>query len=227
MKVTDADTVFQDKYSICTLCTYYSMTILELSGHSTKDCFGPDSTRSFVWSIGRIFAKIVGNLRALTSTTIYIRGKIWPPRQSPTICRSLFSTPVQDEPECTFNALIGLKDRTDPLQTEEETRRVRDNAVRTEKSEEKEKQHTLEIVNAVVASQQEIVKALRENGRELRAVLGAVQTLANEQKSMRQCFESFKRELTGLPCKRKLEDNSGSRSKENKRPEKRGDRRDR
>ena len=147
--------------------------------------------------------------------------------QSPTIYRSLFSTPVQDEPECTFNALIGLKDRTDPLQTEEETRRVRDNAVRTEKSEEKEKQHTLEIVNAVVASQQEIVKALRENGRELRAVFGAVQTLANEQKSMRQCFESFKRELTGLPCKRKLEDNSGSRSKENKRPEKRGDRRDR
>ena len=42
-----------------------------------------------------------------------------------------------------------------------------------------------------------------------------------------ESFESFKRELTGLPCKRKLEDNSGSRSKENKRPEKRGDRRDR
>ena len=143
--------------------------------------------------------------------------------QSPTICRSLSSTPVQDEPDCTFNALIGLKDRTDPLQTEEETRRIGDNTVRTEKSGEKEKRHTLEIVNAVVASQQEIIKALRENGRELRVMLGAVKTLANEQKSMRQCFESFKRELTGLPCKRKLEDISGSRSKGNKRPEKRGD----
>ena len=29
------------------------------------------------------FAKIVGNLRALTSTTIYIRGKIWRDRLSP------------------------------------------------------------------------------------------------------------------------------------------------
>ena len=70
---------------------------------------------------------------------------------------------------------------------------VLNSSARAEKSE--EKRHTLEIVNAVVASQQEIVKALRENGRELRAVLGAVQTLANGQKSMRQCFESFKREL--------------------------------
>ena len=54
-----------------------------LSGHFTKDCFGPDSTRSFFWSIGRIFAKIVGNLRALSSTTLYLRGKIWRDRLSP------------------------------------------------------------------------------------------------------------------------------------------------
>ena len=53
------------------------------SGHFTKDCFGPDSTRSFFWSIGRIFAKIVGNLRALSSTTLYLRGKIWRARLSP------------------------------------------------------------------------------------------------------------------------------------------------
>ena len=49
----------------------------------TKDCFGPDSTRSFFWSIGRIFAKIVGNLRALSRTSIYLRGKIWRDRLSP------------------------------------------------------------------------------------------------------------------------------------------------
>ena len=54
-----------------------------ISGHFTKDCFGPDSTRSFFWSIGRIFAKIVGNLRALSSTTLYLRGKIWRDRLSP------------------------------------------------------------------------------------------------------------------------------------------------
>ena len=35
----------------------------------------PDSTRAFFWSIGRIFAKIVGNLRALSPTTLYIRGE--------------------------------------------------------------------------------------------------------------------------------------------------------
>ena len=49
--------------------------------HSTIYC--PDSTRSFFWSIGRIFAKIVGNLRALSRTTLYLRGKIWRDRLSP------------------------------------------------------------------------------------------------------------------------------------------------
>ena len=39
--------------------------------------FCPDSTRSFFWSIGRIFAKIVWNLQALLSTTLYLRRKIW------------------------------------------------------------------------------------------------------------------------------------------------------
>ena len=64
------------------------------------------------------------------------------------------------------------------------------------------------IVNAVTGSQQELVKALKENGRELQAV----QTLANVQKSMGQCLESFKRELSGLSCKRETEDISDSRS---------------
>ena len=46
-----------------------------LSGHFTKDCFGPGSTRSFFWSIGSIFAKKIGSLRSLSSTTLYLRGK--------------------------------------------------------------------------------------------------------------------------------------------------------
>ena len=45
--------------------------IQQVSGHFTNDCFSPDSTR------------LVGNLRALSSTTLYLRGKIWHDRLSP------------------------------------------------------------------------------------------------------------------------------------------------
>ena len=33
---------------------YNTFKTVRLSDHFTKDCFGPDSTRSFLWSIGSI-----------------------------------------------------------------------------------------------------------------------------------------------------------------------------
>ena len=71
----------QSLYTILALMLFFRRS--GISGHFTKDYFGPDSTRSFFLSIGRIFAKIVRNLRALSSTTLYIRGKIWRDRLSP------------------------------------------------------------------------------------------------------------------------------------------------
>ena len=61
----------------------FQLVVTFLSGHFTKDCFGSYITRTFIWSISRIFAKIVGNPRPLSSTTLYLRGKIWRNRLSP------------------------------------------------------------------------------------------------------------------------------------------------
>ena len=58
-----------------------------------------------------------------------------------------------------------------PYRLRKRGRRKSADTLRAEKSEDKEKRHTLVIVNAVTGSQQELVKALKENGRELRAVL--------------------------------------------------------
>ena len=73
-----AHTVSSSSYK-CTECPKCKKKDYELSGHFTNDCFGPDSTRSCFWSIGRIFAKIVRNLRALPYT---FGGKIWRDSQS-------------------------------------------------------------------------------------------------------------------------------------------------
>ena len=48
--------------------TIYTVKQGILSGLFTKDCFGHDRTRSFIWLIGRIFKKLVGNLRAVPYT---------------------------------------------------------------------------------------------------------------------------------------------------------------
>lgn len=69
--------------------------------------------------------------------------------------------------------------------------------------------HTLQIVNAINNVKDELKRAIRENTRELRAMLTALQTMASQQTAIKQSVDALKRESE---YRRERNHRSGSRT---------------
>lgn len=143
----------------------------------------------------------------------------------------LIDTPLQDEPGYLLDGLLGT-DTNDPLLNEEEEieqvaeqpevkepspAKVR----KTEQEMNESKQHTVEVVNAITRAQEGLKEAISENTRALRSILNVLQTLASEQRTMRQCLDVMKHEGRQRTTIEKYEPRGPSRG--DKRAEKKHD----
>lgn len=104
---------------------------------------------------------------------------------------STCSTPLLDEHQ--------INNLTDLLKMElPDKNNKKDGQMIAESLDQVMKKHVVEMVNSVNKVKDELKETIRESNRELRAVVGVLQEIANEQRGIKQCLEAIRRDGTRM-----------------------------